>query len=114
MLDLGQRFTAVPSFPSRDASPPPESDTPIAKLNCVQGPPAKPDLSFDPLTAAPPTVVKASFNAILESPDTLAEPSKAKWLKYSMTGATQGAGDYTYLTLDSTLNGTTVQSTGDM
>lgn len=81
MLDLDKKFIAVSTFPSKENKPTPAPDTPIRELTCVQEPHAKPDLSFEAVAAAPPTIVRASHLKALEDDETLKQPSSAKWLK---------------------------------
>lgn len=81
MLDLDKKFIAVSMFPSRENKPMPAPDTPLKELTCVQEPRAKPDLSFEAVTAAAPTIVRASHLKALEDEDSLKQPSSAKWLK---------------------------------
>lgn len=81
MLDLSKQFISVSSFPSKENKPTPAPDTPIKELTCVQEPHAKPDLSFEAVAAAAPTVVRASHLHALEDEEILKVPSSAKWLK---------------------------------
>lgn len=80
-------------FPSKDNQPTVD-ETPIQELKCVAEPRAKPDLSFEAVAAAAPVIVRSTTDTVVEDEQQVKDPSKAKWLKYSMAGTGVGLGDY--------------------